>query len=62
LIITEFYQEQLLDIFPKVSKEVKMLTNRVNNPLFAFIFAMTNPSHSAQRAALGIANHLLKNE
>ena len=58
--ITEFYKERLETIFAKVASETKLLKNSTNVPLFAFLFAMANPSPKAQNAALRIANHILK--
>ncbi len=58
--ITDFYKKQLEKEFNAVANETTFLKNSNNNPLFAFIFAMTNDSKAAQNAALRIANHLLK--
>lgn len=60
--ITEFYKKQLEDVFAKVARDAKMLRNSSNIPLFAFIFAMSNPSPKAQGLALRIANYILKSD
>lgn len=57
--ITNFYKKQLEKIFIEVASETAYLTNSHNNPLFAFIFVMTNPSENARKAALRISNFLL---
>ena len=57
--ITNFYKKQLEKIFTEVAGETAYLTNSHNNPLFAFIFVMTNPSENARKAALRISNFLL---
>jgi three-Cys-motif partner protein len=59
-VIVEFYKERLRSVFVEVASETRLLTNSTNVPLFAFLFAMANPSEKARNAALKIANHILK--
>jgi three-Cys-motif partner protein len=58
--ITDFYKQQLKKVFINVANETIYFSNSKNVPLFALIFAMTNPSPAAQNLAIKIANYLLK--
>ncbi len=58
-IITTFYKKQLKKVFVEVAEKTYYLLNSKNVPLFAFIFAMTNPDTAARNAAMRISNFLL---
>jgi three-Cys-motif partner protein len=57
--IEEFFRRRLHDAFPGVAKNMLRLSNK-GKPMYTLMFACSNPSHKAQAAAIGIANHLLK--
>lgn len=50
----------LKQYFVEVADYPRILYNTKNAPLFAFIFAMTNPSPAARSLAMKFANHILK--
>lgn len=52
--------KRLENIFPKVARTEKVFTNSKNSNMFLFLFAVASKNPSAQRIALGIANHLLQ--
>jgi len=54
-----FIRKRLKTIFPAVSN-AGILRNGKGAPLFALVLGVSNPSLKAQRAALSIANHLVK--
>lgn len=56
--IAQVYLDKLGTIFPHVSDSPKWFLNSRNSPLFAFMFAASNPGRGGQ-IALRIANHLL---
>lgn len=57
--ISEDFRQRLEDAFPGVAKNFLHLRNG-NRILFTLMFACSNPSHSAQKISMRIANHLLK--
>lgn len=57
--IVEFIVERLGSVFPGVANPA-VLRNRRNSPMFALLFAVSNPSPRARTRALDIANHLTK--
>lgn len=57
--VVDFVRNRLKTVFPAVS-DAGILRNSKNAPLFALVLCVSNPSAKAQSAALGIANHLLK--
>jgi three-Cys-motif partner protein len=46
-------------LFPTVSDKAVILRNEKNAPIFLLCFMGSNPSKAAQKASLGVANHLL---
>lgn len=56
--IMDLYLEKLREVFPAVSNNPRWFRNSRNSPLFAFMFAASNPGRGG-RIALEIANHLL---
>ena len=56
--IMDLYLAQLREVFPAVSNSPRWFRNSRNSPLFAFMFAASNPGRGGQ-IALEIANHLL---
>lgn len=50
---------RLNTVFAGVAKPA-ILRNRKNSPMFALVFAVSNPSPAARRRALDIANHLMR--
>ena len=56
--IMDLYLEKLREVFPAVSNNPKWFRNSRNSPLFALMFAASNPGRGG-RIALEIANHLL---
>lgn len=60
--IKEYILKRLKTIFPCVSKNPRIFKNRNNSPMFLFCFAISNDSENAQRLALRIADHILKNK
>ncbi len=57
--VVDFVRRRLKSAFPAVS-EAGILRNSKGAPLFALVLCVSNPSVKAQSAALGIANHLLR--
>lgn len=57
--IQNYIVQRLGVIFPKVAKNPRVLFNEKHSPLFLFCFAISNPSPSAQKLALNIAEHIL---
>jgi len=57
--VVNFIRKRLKTIFPAVSN-AGILRNGKGAPLFALVLGVSNPSLKAQRAALSIANHLVK--
>lgn len=53
---------RLETIFPCVSKYPRIFKNSKKSPMFLFCFAISNESTNAQRLALRIADHILKNK
>lgn len=60
--IKEFLISRLKTIFPCVSNNPRIFKNSKNSPMFLFCFAISNESVAAQRLALRIADHILKNK
>ena len=60
--IKEFLISRLKTIFPCVSNNPRICKNGKNSPMFLFCFAISNESVAAQRLALRIADHILKNK
>lgn len=60
--IKAYILSRLETIFPCVSKHARIFRNSRNSPMFLFCFAISNESEAAQKLALRIANHILKNK
>lgn len=60
--IKSYIISRLETIFPCVSKHPRIFRNSRNSPMFLFCFAISNESEAAQKLALRIANHILKNK
>ena len=60
--IKNYILSRLQTIFPCVSKNPRVFRNSKNSPLFLFSFAVSNRSIAAQKLALKIADHILKNK
>lgn len=58
--VEKFIVKKLKEIFPHVANKTLRLCNSKNSPLFSLFFAVANPSPAAGKAALNIANSLLK--
>lgn len=56
--ILQVYLEKLRTVFPRVCTSPKWFLNSRNSPLFALMFAASNPGRGGE-IALRIANHLL---
>jgi three-Cys-motif partner protein len=57
--VVEYVRSRLKSAFAAVS-DAGILKNSKESPLFALVLGVSNPSPAAQRAALGIANHLIR--
>jgi three-Cys-motif partner protein len=57
--VVDYVRRRLGDAFSAVSNAA-VLRNTKGAPLFALVLGISNPSSKAQKAALGIANHLVK--
>jgi three-Cys-motif partner protein len=57
--VVDFIRQRLLSVFPAVSN-AGILRNGKGAPLFALVLGVSNPKPAAQKAALRIANHLVK--
>jgi three-Cys-motif partner protein len=57
--VVAYVRQRLGDVFAAVS-DAAILRNSKRAPLFALVLGVSNPSSSAQDAALRIANHLVK--
>lgn len=57
--VVDYVQKRLSSAFAAVS-DAGVLRNRKGAPLFALLMGVSNPSPPAQKAALRIANHLVK--
>ena len=60
--IKTYIISRLETIFPCVSKNPRIFKNSKNSPMFLFCFAISNDSPKAQKLALRIADHILKNK
>lgn len=60
--IKDYVLKRLESIFPCVSKNPRIFRNKNNSPMFLFCFAISNESVKAQKLALKIADHILKNK
>jgi len=60
--IKAYILSRLETIFSCVSKHARIFRNSRNSPMFLFCFAISNESEAAQKLALRIANHILKNK
>lgn len=60
--IKAYILSRLETIFPCVSKHARIFKNSRNAPMFLFCFAISSESLKAQRLALRIADHILKNK
>lgn len=60
--IKAYILSRLKTIFPCVSKNSKIFRNSRNSPMFLFCFAISSESLKAQRLALRMADHILKNK
>ncbi len=57
--VVDYVRTRLQTTFPAVSN-AGILRNGKGAPLFALVLGVSNPSQPAQKAALAIANHLVK--
>ena len=60
--IKDYIISRLETIFPCVSKHPRIFRNSKRSPMFLFCFAISNESPAAQKLALRIADHILKNK
>lgn len=60
--IRDYIISRLETIFPCVSKHPRIFRNSRRSPMFLFCFAISNESPNAQKLALRIADHILKNK
>ena len=60
--IKDYIISRLETIFPCVSKHARIFRNSRRAPMFLFCFAISNESEAAQKLALKIGNHILKNK
>ncbi len=60
--IKDYILSRLETVFPCVSKHPRIFKNSKNSPMFLFCFAISNESEAAQKLALRIANHILRNK
>jgi three-Cys-motif partner protein len=60
--IKEYIIKRLKTIFPCVSENPRIFKNTNRSPMFLFCFAISNDSEKAQKLALRIADHILKNK
>ena len=58
-VISRYFVSRLETVFPGVSPNPRILMNSTGSPLYLLCFAVGNPSKSAQKIALRIANSLL---
>ncbi len=58
-VLGKFVNGRLRSIFPGVSKEIVILKNSKNSPLFLLCFACSNPDPKAIGLALKIADHII---
>lgn len=59
MVIGDYFNNRLSEIFAGVSPEPKVLVNSKNSPLYLLCFAVGNPNQKAMQIALRIAGHLL---
>lgn len=57
--VVDYVRKRLNTAFPAVS-DAAILRNSKGAPLFALVLGVSNPSPAAQKAALAIANHLVR--
>lgn len=60
--IKEYIISRLETTFPCVSNNPRIFKNSKESTMFLFCFAISNESVAAQRLALRIAEHILKNK
>ena len=60
--IKAYIISRLETIFPCVSKHPRVFRNSRYSPMFLFCFAISNESAAAQKLAMRIADHILKNK
>lgn len=60
--IKDYILSRLAEIFPCVSQHARIFRNSKKAPMFLFCFAISNESKAAQKLALKIADHILKNK
>jgi three-Cys-motif partner protein len=58
--VEDYFIERLAEIFADVAPKAVRLRNSRGTHIFSLCFAIANPSPAAKRAALGIANSLIK--
>lgn len=58
--LKEYIIQRLKNIFPAVAPKPRIFRNTKQSPIFLFCFAVASRSEAAQRLALKIANHILK--
>lgn len=58
--LKEFILERLRSVFPAVAQNPRIFRNKKQSPIFLFCFAVSSKSEAAQKLALRIANHILK--
>ncbi|MBQ8619217.1 MAG: three-Cys-motif partner protein TcmP [Clostridia bacterium] len=57
-----YIENRLRTVFSAVSQHSRILYNSRNSPLFLFCFAVSNKNPTAQRLAMKVADHILKND
>lgn len=58
--LKEYIIQRLQKIFPAVAPKPRIFRNEKQSPIFLFCFAVASKNEAAQRLALKIANHILK--
>lgn len=60
--LKKYIEKRLSSIFPKVSSNSRILSNRKNSPLFLFCFAVATDNSKAIGLAMSVANYILKDK
>ncbi|WP_342757543.1 three-Cys-motif partner protein TcmP [Kineothrix sedimenti] len=58
--LKEYIFQRLQKVFPAVAPKPRVFRNTKQSPIFLFCFAVASKNEAAQRLALRIANHILK--
>jgi hypothetical protein len=58
--LKEYIIQHLQKVFPAVAPRPRVFRNTKQSPIFLFCFAVASKNTAAQRLALKIANHILK--